>query len=81
MKTKMSYKSKRLAIIVAIIVALIIAISIGTYYFIKANTEVGAAYKNTQGIEENDNGESEVTEPSENQEENQNDENETEIFR
>ena len=79
MKAKMSYKSKRLAIIVAIIVALIIAISIGTYYFIKANTEVGAAYENTQGIEENDNGESEVTEPSENQEENQNDENETEI--
>ena len=79
MKAKMSYKSKRLAIIVAIIVALIIAISIGTYYFIKGNEEVGAAYENTQSIEENNNGESEVTEPSQNQEENQNDENETEI--
>ena len=76
MKAKMSYKSKRVAIIVAIIVALIIAISIGTYYFIKGNAEVGAAYENTQGIEENNNGESEVTEPSQNQEENQNDENE-----
>ena len=79
MKAKMSYKSKRLAIIVAIIVALIIAISIGTYYFIKGNAEVGAAYENTQGIEENNNGESEVTEPSQNQEENQDDENEVEI--
>lgn len=39
MKAKMSYKSKKIAIITAIVLVLIGGISIGTYYYIKGNAE------------------------------------------
>ena len=42
MKAKMSYKSKKIAIITAIVLVLIGGISIGTYYFMKGNAETEA---------------------------------------
>ena len=86
MKAKMSYKSKKIAIITAIILVLIAGIATGTYYFIKGNDETRAAYEENQELTQGNRGESETTqgqeektntdEPS-NQDENiQNDENE-----
>ena len=86
MKAKMSYKSKKIAIITAIILVLIAGIATGTYYFIKGNDETRAAYEENQELTQGNKGESETTqgqeektntdEPS-NQDENiQNDENE-----
>ena len=43
MKTKMSYKSKKIAIITAIILVLIGGISIGIYYYNKGNAEIKAS--------------------------------------
>ena len=65
MDTKMSYKSKRLAIIVAVIVVLIVAISIGTYYFIKGNDNAQATYTGNEQVANN--GESETAGNSEEQ--------------
>ena len=65
MDTKMNYKSKRLAIIVAVIVVLIVAISIGTYYFIKGNDNAQATYTGNEQVANN--GESETAGNSEEQ--------------
>ena len=86
MKAKMSYKSKKIAIITAIILVLIAGIATGTYYFIKGNDETRAAYEENQELTQGNRGESETTQGQEeepntdetsNQDENlQNDENE-----
>ncbi len=62
MKFKMSYKSKRLAIIAVVIIVLIIAISIGIYYFIKSNSSAQAVYlENEQNLTITNDDQSEMT--------------------
>ena len=50
MKAKMSYKSKKIAIITAIILVLIGGISIGTYFYIRGNTDAEATTGNNTTI-------------------------------
>lgn len=82
MKAKMSYKSKKIAIITAVIVVLIAAISVGAYYFIQGNDSAQAAYsENEQDLAGANNGESETAgnpEEQTNPAEESNDENEGE---
>lgn len=82
MKAKMSYKSKKIAIITAVIVVLIAAISVGAYYFIQGNDSAQAAYsENEQDLAGANNGESETAgnpEEQTNPAEELNDENEGE---
>ena len=65
MKAKMSYKSKKIAIITAIILVLIAGIATGTYYFIKGNDETRAAYEENQELTQGNRGESETTQGQE----------------
>ena len=51
MKAKMSYKSKKIAIITAIILVLISGISIGAYFFIKGNDESSAIEETNNTIQ------------------------------
>lgn len=74
MDAKMSYKSKRLAIIVAVIVILIAAISVGTYYFIQGNDDTQAAYTGDEQVANNGDSETagsedEQTNPADEQDE------------
>ncbi len=79
MKAKMSYKSKRIAIITAVIVLSIVAISTGVYFFIKGNDDIQATYTgNEQNIASTNNGKNEtgengVVENSEEQNQNEED--------
>ena len=68
MKDKMSYKKKKIAIIIAVIVVLIAAISVGTYYFIRGNDNTQAAYtEENQNLTSTNNGEFNIIENPEEQ--------------
>ena len=76
MKAKMSYKSKKIAIITAIIIVLVAAISTGVYFYIKGNETAKAAFtQEDQDLASSNNGESNTNEElnnNENQENSQN---------
>ena len=63
MKAKMSYKSKKIAIITAVVLVLIAAISVGTYFFVQGNDNAQAAYTENDNLAQTGNGESDTTEP------------------
>ena len=62
MKAKMSYKSKKIAIITAVVLVLIAAISVGTYFFVQGNDNAQAAYTENDNLAQTGNGESDTTE-------------------